>query len=71
MPLVVSYSLPAWRPWVEPGMVVAAVAACVVAALAASRVDASLQPGGGGDAKAGAAQAARLASLLAGPLGRG
>lgn len=65
VPLVVSYSLPAWRPWVEPGMVVAAVAACVVAALAASRVDASLQPGGGGDAKAGAAQAARLASLLA------
>jgi hypothetical protein len=67
VPLVVSYALPAWRPWVEPLMVVAAVAAVFGAALAASRVDASLtaDAGGGDGGKPVAALAARLAAVLA------
>ena len=67
VPLVVSYRLPTWRPLVEPLMVVAAVAAVFGTCLALSRVDASLAraAGGGGDAKAAAALAARLETVLA------
>jgi oligosaccharyltransferase complex subunit alpha (ribophorin I) len=61
VPLIVTYSLPGWRPWVEPGMCVAAVAACFAAALVAARVDPALEPAGG---KAGGALGAKLASLL-------